>query len=478
MESGERSDSDSDGSLPSLPDKGKAKPSQKQEIELEETKSGISRESQESSRTDKSLVKNSLNESSQQKGILKNTSSGVTPSKGGSTVLKRNGSVIMGDGDELLKVYLMDNSYKAMKIDTTNTTVEELWEIASDKLMLTPQSATLFFIWGIRSDLELLLFTHQKIGEVFRDWKMFEDRYNPPEKTVITKTISKTFSRSGSLKRASSLTSIDEPVKLVFRMTSVLPLKEELKFNNDHSAVHLFYIQAVHNVIFSNYPCSIETAIKLGGIQLQLTLGNKTAEHKPGYLQDYLSQYIPEHLLGQKKPEELEASLSSEHASNKDKDKHSLELDYLALVRQWKHYGCVFFKAKYFEEESVYFKQEWEGKVRIGVNQNGIHIVDPKAMKIIDYPFKTITDWDSDQTVFFFEAKVEDTGKGGLFSKMRKKEGKLFRFKSKQSELINDLVCDWMSELESEVNTDKRKKRASTKKQSTVPVDDDDFSPV
>lgn len=59
----------------------------------------------------------------------------------------------------------MDNSYKAIKVDTTTTSVEELWEIAADKLMLTSEryflskyfltimSAPLFFIWGVRNDL-------------------------------------------------------------------------------------------------------------------------------------------------------------------------------------------------------------------------------------------------------------------------------------------------------------------------------------
>lgn len=42
----------------------------------------------------------------------------------------------------------MDNSYKAIKVDTTTTSVEELWEIAADKLMLTSQRYFLSYIFS------------------------------------------------------------------------------------------------------------------------------------------------------------------------------------------------------------------------------------------------------------------------------------------------------------------------------------------
>jgi hypothetical protein len=55
-------------------------------------------------------------------------------------------------------------------------------------------------------------------------------------------------------------------------------------------------------------------------------------------------------------------------------------LAYLSIVRQWAYYGSTFFKARYIPAEAVYFKQEFEGKVRIGVNENGLHVIDPRKM--------------------------------------------------------------------------------------------------
>eukprot|EP01114_Cavostelium_apophysatum_P001928 TRINITY_DN11692_c0_g1_i1.p1 TRINITY_DN11692_c0_g1~~TRINITY_DN11692_c0_g1_i1.p1 ORF type:complete len:410 (-),score=94.87 TRINITY_DN11692_c0_g1_i1:81-1310(-) len=357
-----------------------------------------------------------------------------------------------------VRVYLMDNSYKAFKVDVTQITIEELWEMAAEKLLLTSASAPMFFLFGVRGDLELLLYTHQKIGEVYRDWHIYEDRYNPADRDK-GKTISRTLSgplRStfASFKGTASFhgeiphfksaptSPANEPVKLVFRTTSVLPLAEEMK-HVDPGAVHLFYTQAVYNVICSNYPCTIEVAIQLAGIQLQLTLGNKDpVKHKPGYLKEYIPQYIPEHLWQKMKVDEFEQVLAKEHVIHADRNKYDLQILYLSIVRQWKHYGCVFFKAKHIQQDTIH-KSQFEGKVRLGVNENGIHIVDPREMKIVSHSYESIFDYNSEKEMFWFAAKIKHE-KTGMFSKVRNEE-KTFQFKSKQAELINDLICDWNS---------------------------------
>jgi hypothetical protein len=53
---------------------------------------------------------------------------------------------------EVVRVYLLDGSYKAIRVDPYTTTIESLWEIAAEKLMLTPYSAQVFFIWARNKD--------------------------------------------------------------------------------------------------------------------------------------------------------------------------------------------------------------------------------------------------------------------------------------------------------------------------------------
>lgn len=80
------------------------------------------------------------------------------------------------------------------------------------------------------------------------------------------------------------------------------------------------------------------------------------------------------------KEELWEEALLKEHKGLLNKDIFQAKKDYLTIVRQWIYYGSTFFKAKYIPGESVYFKQEFEGKVRVGVNERGLHVIDPKKM--------------------------------------------------------------------------------------------------
>jgi len=423
------------------------------------------------------------------------TSSSLLPvspssSSSSSSTSKSNAFLFSGDptildnySEKVIRVYLLDGSYRAIKIDPMNVTVEELWEIVSDKLMLTPTSCQLFFLWGLRGNLELLLYTHQKIASVFQDWHIYEERYNPKglsgegfdNKTLSGHSISnadrnvhklkgfasETLSKANKLKTLTIKTItqklakesirphtelLNDELKLLFRTTSIVRLAEE-QACTDVGAVDLFYIQAVYNVIFSNYPCSVETAVKLGGIQLQITIGDRNpSTHVTGYLCDVFDQYVPLHLQSKMKPQEWENLLVAEHEAHKGKDSHHLKRSYLSIVRQWKHYGCTFFKARYVPFDTAFFSQEFEGKVRIGVNENGVHLIDPKVMKIITIPLKDVVEWNSSKHLFSMSVASEFSGKRTLL-KSKTLPSKKYQFHSAQSELINDFICDWMEAI-------------------------------
>jgi len=284
----------------------------------------------------------------------------------------------------------------------------------------------------------------------------------------------------------------DGEIRLVFRTTSIVPLEEEKKYN-DPGSVHLFYIQAVYNVVKSNYPCDFETAIKLGGVQLQLTVGDINPQvHRAGCLLNSLHTYVPDHLTSKMKPEEWEYALFGEHQKHKGKDNHALKLSYLNIVRQWNHYGCTFFKARNVtQKEQNFFQSDFEGKVRIGVNQNGIHVVEPRLMKVITYPFDKLVDWNSQKQTFFMEIEDDTQRSKGLFSTLekvgplkslvssKKISTRQIYYKSSQAELINDLICDWLEEYyqekEQKVAYQQGREKRSKKKSSihVQPVLDD-----
>jgi len=152
-----------------------------------------------------------------------------------------------------------------------------------------------------------------------------------------------------------------------------------------------------------------------------------------------------------------------------------LKLSYLEIAREWEHYGCTFFKGKNVtQNEQHFFTQDFEGKVRIGVNQNGIHIIEPSKLKIVTYPWDIVIDWHSQKQIFFLEVEDEIKEKSSIklptFGRSKRKvPTKQYYFNSKQAELINDLICDWLEEyykgkeLDEFVEEERRKPNDSNK---------------
>jgi len=222
--------------------------------------------------------------------------------------------------------------------------------------------------------------------------------------------------------------------RLVYRPTSVLPLWVE-KSIVSNEATHLFYIQAIHNVINSNYPCEEDIALKLASIQLQVSVGDNKLEHQ-NHFKESIDRYIPSHLKSKRKPEEWEALVVPQHTLLRGSDPIQLKKAYLETCQRWTYYGSTFFDAKYIPTNHSFFQQEFQGRVSLGVNGNGFHIVDPKAMKIVSFHYKDIIAWDSTPISFTIQVNT----------RVKSEPIKLFTFKTRQGELVNDILHDWTVE--------------------------------
>jgi len=202
------------------------------------------------------------------------------------------------DGNVMFRVYLLDGSYKAVKIKPS-TTIEELWEIVADKLMLNAETCQNFFLFGMQNNLELLLYSHQVISDMFKDWASFLDRYDHLDDKSLTTMAMDRIKRGNSAERI-GIRNLNHSFHVIFRTTSIITLKDELYTKDEHSN-HLYFIQAVYNVINSNYPCESKTAVLLGALQLQLTIGNFTKDkHTRIQMEDAIVEFVPEHLYEKK----------------------------------------------------------------------------------------------------------------------------------------------------------------------------------
>lgn len=66
-----------------------------------------------------------------------------------------------------IQFYAMANDLQTVYVDPAVTTIERLWEIVSEKVLLSSESAECFFIWQISKEIEILLYSEQTIQDAY-----------------------------------------------------------------------------------------------------------------------------------------------------------------------------------------------------------------------------------------------------------------------------------------------------------------------
>jgi len=176
-------------------------------------------------------------------------------------------------------------------------------------------------------------------------------------------------------------------------------LRDDEREMQDLIAKHHVYIQALHSVIESEYPCSVEDAIKLAGLQVQITYGDhRPGTHLVGFLSANLKQFVPKDLFGSKKPNDWESLIFKAHALNLGKSEEDAKTEYLDIVKQWPFYGTTFYPPC----KTIGIKKI-PAKVIIGVNAEGILLLKKDKELVSTHPFTEICSWASSSTTFAFE---------------------------------------------------------------------------
>jgi len=177
-------------------------------------------------------------------------------------------------------------------------------------------------------------------------------------------------------------------------------LRDDDREMKDSVAKHLLYIQALHSVIESEYPCSVDESLQLAGLQVHVTYGEHNANtHIVGFLNNNLKDFVPKQLMSLKRPTEWEALIFKQHAKNKGKSREDAQAEYLDIVKQWPYYGTTFYPpCKAIGNRKI------PSKVVIGVNAEGILMLKPKDKELIStHPFTEICSWASSANTFAFE---------------------------------------------------------------------------
>eukprot|EP01087_Luapelamoeba_hula_P015318 TRINITY_DN4563_c0_g1_i1.p1 TRINITY_DN4563_c0_g1~~TRINITY_DN4563_c0_g1_i1.p1 ORF type:complete len:332 (-),score=53.37 TRINITY_DN4563_c0_g1_i1:199-1194(-) len=267
----------------------------------------------------------------------------------------------------VVRVHFMDSRVKAFAIDSS-ASADVLLKTVIEKLELKEYST--FAIFEKKDDWERCLDLDEKPADLMKNW--------------------------GDAKG-------DNAPKFLFKKKTFI--RHDEREMEDPVARHLLYIQALANVINSDYPCQAEEAVKLAGLQVHIVYGDHNRQtHTASFLIPNLKDYVPKDLYSQRRPEAWEAAIFQEHARHKGKTADEAKAAYLATTKKKPYYGTTFYPPC----KSVSNGRKVPAKVVIGVNAEGIMLLRPKDKELIStHPFTEICSWASSSQTFAFEFGVQ-----------------------------------------------------------------------
>jgi myosin-7 len=158
--------------------------------------------------------------------------------------------------------------------------------------------------------------------------------------------------------------------------------------DTDTAAIDLAFIQAVHDVTDSRYPCNEDDCLTLAALQAQETFGdyNGTSPFKDTGLVNFLPA---KYLKGDKDAQsELEGKIIKIYQKLKGYTVMEAKLNYLDYVKSWKIYGSSY----YFVEPQN--SRDFPSDVVLAINAKGVLVVDPETKDFLaEYPYSEVVTW-------------------------------------------------------------------------------------
>eukprot|EP00048_Salpingoeca_helianthica_P012516 m.182740 g.182740 ORF g.182740 m.182740 type:complete len:876 (-) comp15382_c1_seq1:2434-5061(-) len=242
------------------------------------------------------------------------------------------------------RIFLMDGSVKVLRLPSGDqTTAEMLRNAVAGILNVAEESWHVFAIWVVSASIEFQLEPDMKPGKRLKRWQEMIELYG----------------ESG----------VDDHPVLFFKRNSYLSLADERKTRSP-VALKFLFDEAVHALLRSLWAVTVDQAIHLAALLMQIRFGDFTEEYyRTSFLADGLHTLVPAHLLhNQLRTSEWQRRIAAAHKDHSGKhDISLLQRLFLQYCWQWSFYGSVFFKATMSRagKKTLFSKEE---DVRIGVN--------------------------------------------------------------------------------------------------------------
>lgn len=176
--------------------------------------------------------------------------------------------------------------------------------------------------------------------------------------------------------------------------TDVLLLKKKFFYSDqnidrsDPIQLNLVYVQSRDSIVTGKTPCTLQEAIQLAAIQVQVQHGNhEPAKHKTGFLD--LKQFMPAEYLKDKKA--AEKQIFAEHKKLYGMNELNAKYRYTQTCIGLRSYGVTFYAVKERDEKS---KKEKRIPVLLGIARDSVIRMDAQTKEIIKvWPLVNVRRW-------------------------------------------------------------------------------------
>ena len=143
-------------------------------------------------------------------------------------------------------------------------------------------------------------------------------------------------------------------------------------FEPSTSAVEeaLVLAQAVKDVRDGVVPLTVEEAVHLASLRIQVDHGDQNFRKLPTY-DGLVEPYVPAHIIRSGDVRALVKALEAKHGELKGKGVAEANAEYLEIIRGWRYHGSTHFRV------SQTFSNELPKDLILAINFEGVHVFRP-----------------------------------------------------------------------------------------------------
>lgn len=221
----------------------------------------------------------------------------------------------------IIKVYTLDKSVRSIEINPFSS-IQDLKKAMLTKTGLSFGEPFAIFEQNYKNE-ENFITDNKRVMDVYAGWK--EDK----------------------------LAEGPDPYRFMFKAKLILKTTNP-RLLDDEDALHLFYVQAVHDIVHGRYPAEARDCPSLAALFLQANFGDfRSEEHSLEWISSHLPDLVPNNLLldrngklHEKTVDAMAQKVLTKYTKLTSISTQEAIISYLDYVQNWPLYGATFFNVE------------------------------------------------------------------------------------------------------------------------------------